>query len=228
MAHESRDKALCRVFEQDLDMHNMTASEMFGTAVGNVKPFQRQAGKIVGFGIINGISAPGLVDQMILYRATKEDGSKWTESDCDDMLKEWFKIYPGVRKFQNETVEETRQTGLVREGIAGRVRYLPAVWSPIPYIRSEAERQSYSHKIQAGAQSFIQLAMKPVWDVVCKSGVAEPLLQVHDELLMELADREEDRQMCDEMVVHCLTTTTQLRVPVKADGGFGRTWLEAH
>src|SRR5262249_7336546 len=81
MAHESRDPKLMKVFEDDEDVHKMTAAEMFSCSVGNVEKWMRNAAKQVGFGIINLISEFGLVDQMILYRATRKDGSRWTVDD---------------------------------------------------------------------------------------------------------------------------------------------------
>ena len=71
------------------------------------------------FGIINLISEYGLLDQMILYRATRKDGSRWTLDDCELMISEWFKIYPGVKRYHNSVIDEARQTGLSRESIGG-------------------------------------------------------------------------------------------------------------
>lgn len=236
MAHESRDKELMRVFETDQDMHINTASKIFSVSANNIdkKDPRRQAGKIAGFAIINGITAPGLVDQMILYRCSRPDGERWTVDDCEWLLKEWFGVYPGVRRFQNETVAEAQRTGLARESISGRIRWLPAVWSTDNRIRAEAERQSYSHKIQSGAQALLKRAMAVIWGYMkqVKSDYPhwflEPLLQVHDELLFEMTDDPLLKNLFGGLVIDAMRNTTTLRIPVDADGGFGYSWLEAH
>lgn len=230
MAHESRDENLCRAYLENKDIHVETAARAFGCKESQVEPYQRQAGKVVGFGIINGISEKGLVVQMIKYRARRPNGDAWTEDDCLQMLDAWFSLRPGVKRFQQDCVREAQETGLARESISGRIRYLPAVWSTIPYLRGEAERQSYSHRIQSGAQAIIKRAMAVVWNELCKDpdlGV-EPLLQVHDELLLEMPDRPEIKEYVDAAMCHIMSTTTQLRIPVKASGGFGHSWKEAH
>lgn len=230
MAHESRDENLCRAYLEGHDIHVETAARAFGCKESQVEPYQRQAGKVVGFGIINGISEKGLVVQMIKYRARKPNGDAWTEDDCLQMLGAWFSLRPGVKRFQQDCVREAQETGLARESISGRIRYLPAVWSTIPYLRGEAERQSYSHRIQSGAQAIIKRAMAVVWNELCKDpdlGV-EPLLQVHDELLLEMPDRPEIKEYVDAAMCHIMSTTTQLRIPVKASGGFGHSWKDAH
>lgn len=231
-AHESRDENMCRIFnEGKYDIHSMTAAEMFGVSVNNIdkKDYRRQAGKIVGFFIINGGTATGLVDQMILFRATKPDGSRWTEDDCENMLAEWFRIYPGVKRFQRESAQETEETGMARESIGGRIRYLPGIWSPFRHVREEAGRCSYSHKISSGAQSLMKKGMKRVWDAIKHmQGNVEPLLQVHDENLLQIIDDEGTKSTVNEIVVNGMQNAVKLRVPVTASGNFGHHWAEAH
>ncbi len=182
------------------------------------------------FGIINGITEKGLVNYMIINRCRRPDGSAWTEDDCIQLLNDWFNIYKGVKKFHNRCMEETRQTGLARESIGGRLIYLPQIWSPIKMVRQTAERMSYVMYTQGGGQSIIKKAMAVVWKEVCKAArlKAEVLLQMHDELLFELPDNEDIKREVDRLVVGALTTTTKLIVPMKASGGFGQNWLEAH
>ena len=231
-AHESRDENMCRIFNDGkYDIHSMTAAQMFGVSVNNIdkKDYRRQAGKIVGFFIINGGTATGLVDQMIIFRATKPDGSRWTEDDCENMLTEWFRIYPGVKRFQQESVREAEETGLSRESIGGRIRYLPGIWSPIRSAREEAGRCSYSHKISSGAQSLMKKGMKQVWDSIkYMQGYVEPILQVHDENLLQVDDDEDTKVSVNEIVVRGMESAVTLRVPVIASGNFGRSWAEAH
>jgi uracil-DNA glycosylase family 4 len=228
MAHDSRDEKLIKVFEADLDVHRMTAAEMFSTKPDLVEKWQRNAAKQVGFGIINLISEYGLLDQMILYRATRKDGSRWTLDDCEQMIDEWFKIYPGVKRYHNSVIEEARQTGLSRESIGGRIRYVPGVWSPIGKIRGDAEREACSHRIQSMATSFIKIGAKIVWDVLKSVPGVDPLLLIHDEVLFRVKDDEDTRNLVSSVVPWGLESAVKLRVPMIADGKFGKTWASAH
>jgi DNA polymerase I-like protein with 3'-5' exonuclease and polymerase domains len=237
-AHLSRDEKLCKVFidgaklrgdEKKLnDIHNRTASEMFGVPISRIKPYQRQSGKVVGFFIINGGSPKGLVNQMILFRAHREDGGHWTEDDCERMISAWFKIYPGCKRFQNECIAETQATGLARDPLSGRIRYLPQIWSPKRQVREEAERCSYSHLIQTSANTVLKRAMKVMWDNLRHEPGVDCLLPPHDETLWELPDDDGVRGLTQLVVERALTQTTKLIVPIEASSGFGQSWGEAH
>lgn len=227
-AHLSRDEKLCQVIWDGKDIHTMTASEMFSRPEDQVEKFQRQAAKQCGFGIINGITAKGLVNQMILYRATRADGSRWTEDDCEMMIREWFKIYAGARRFQLACIAETQATGLARDPLSGRIRYLPQIWSPNKTVREEAERCSYSHLIQTSANTILKRAMKVMWDALRYLEGVDMLLPVHDEVLVELPDEEDVKELVGLTVQDAFCNTTKLRVPIIAEGGFGPTWGAAH
>ena len=241
-AHLSRDEKLCRVFiegeklrgdEKKLrDIHSMTASEMFGVTIPQIEKWQRQAAKTVGFLIINGGTAHGLVIQMIVNRATRKDGSRWTEDDCEQMINAWFEIYKGAHRFQRDCMEETRQTGLARDPFSGRIRYLPQIWSPLRKVREEAERCSYSHLIQTSANTILKRAMMAVWDALKhqlgdEGNGLEFLLPVHDEILLEIHDIPVIKGEVATALNWALTQTTDLIVPIEAEGGFGYSWGEA-
>jgi DNA polymerase-1 len=237
-AHLSRDPKLCRVFidgaklrgdEKKLyDIHNRTASEMFGTPINQVEKWQRQSGKIVGFFLINGGTARGLVSQMILFKAYRKDGTRWTEDDCARMIDEWFNIYPGCKQFQKQCIAETQATGIARDPLSGRVRYLPQIWSPQRGVREEAERCSYAHLIQTSANTVLKRAMAAIWDGLRGLEGWNPELPVHDEILAECWDRDEDRDLVQVITEGALTQTTRLMVPVEAEGKFGDSWGNAH
>ena len=236
-AHLSRDKKLCEIFikgheatgdeKEKWDVHTKTASDMFGTTISQVEKFQRQAGKVVNFFIINGGSAYGLRIQMIKFRAYQKDGSRWTEDDCQDMLDIWSKVYPQARRFQSDCVEETRRTGLARDPLSGRIRYLPQIWSPIGKVRAEAERCSYAHLIQTSANTILKRAMMKIWSELCVPDVVEPLLAIHDEILLQVHDDPGTREWVENGVKDALTGTTELIVPLEAEGGFGPSWGQA-
>lgn len=227
MAHDSKDEKLCKVFWDGDDVHTMTACEMFSTSPGNVESWQRYAAKQTGFGIINLISEYGLYDQMILYRATKKDGSRWTIDDCAMMIETWFGIYKGVKRFHNDVIDEARATGLSRESIGGRIRYVPGVWSPIGKIRGDSEREACSHRIQSMAQSFMKKAMALMWPILRDMPGVEVLLQIHDEILISVPDDPDTRGQVDSVVVWAMENAHKLRVPMLAEGGFGNSWMSA-
>lgn len=236
-AHLSRDKKLCEIFVKghearggdklNWDVHTRSASDMFGTAIPQIEKYQRQAGKVVNFFIINGGTAFGLRIQMIKFRAYKKDGSRWTEDDCQSMLDTWYEIYPGAKRFQSDCIEETKRTGLAVDPLSGRMRYLPQIWSPISKVRAEAERCSFAHLIQTSANTILKRAMMAMWDVLKSEPGVEPLLPVHDEVLHEVPDNEEKRAIVDTVVTWALTSTTKLAVPIEAEGGFGPDWATA-
>lgn len=229
LAHESRDAQLVGIFNDgSKDIHRETAARMFGIKPADVITPQRYAAKRVGFGVITGITGHGLVDQMSLARAKRPDGENWTEDDCNLMIEEWFKMYPGARSFMEKCRDEARATGMIRD-CWGRLRYLPGVWSPMRHVREEAERQSHSHVIQGGAQGLLKRAMKVIWNEVCKCQwmETEPLIQVHDELILEVPEDPAIMQLVNDLVVGTMTTVTKLIVPVKAKGGYAYNWAEA-
>jgi uracil-DNA glycosylase family 4 len=239
MAHDSRDEELCRLFMEGRDVHAETACKIFSVPMsqlsvnaetGKVNDYRRTVAKHAAFGIINGITEKGLVNYMILNRCRRPDGEPWTEDDCIQLLQEWFNYYRGVKRFHRDCMEETRETGLARESIGGRVIYLPQIWSPTKRVRETAERMSYVMHTQGGGQTVIKKAMKVVWKEVCKVAKfkAEPLLQMHDELLIEMPENKSVMAEVNDLMVKALTTTTILRVPMKASGGYGKNWLEAH
>jgi DNA polymerase-1 len=222
MADESQDPTLCRAFLDGVDVHRLTGAMMFGKKPDKVTTAERYAAKRVGFGILYGISAGGLRDQM--HMAGQMD---WTEESCQEAIDAWFKMYPKVRSYFDLCTAEARRYGYVRDRW-GRIRYLPGVNSDIPRIREEANRQSVSHKIQAGAQGLIKRAMKEIWQMKKKmtAHYVEPLLQIHDELLFEVDDSEGFKDSWSVYVVAALCNVTKLRVPVKAKGGYGGNWGE--
>lgn len=239
MAHDSRDDELCRLFHEKRDIHAETACSMFSVPMsmlsvdaktGKVNDYRRLVAKHAAFGIINGITEHGMVNYMILHRCRKPDGEPWSQDDCLMLINEWFKKYKGVKRFHNECIEETRQTGLARETIGGRIVYLPQVWSPDKRVRESAERMSYVTHTQSGGQTLIKISMALIWKEVCKRPELhiKSLLQMHDELLFEIPDDERIKKEVDEQCTRIMCDAVKLRVPVKASGGCGQSWLSAH
>lgn len=227
VAHLSEDRTMCRVFEQGLDMHKNTASQIFGKPIDQLdKLTERDPAKAAGFGILFGITAEGLRDQMRMLGV----GHLWPLDRCQQLLDEWFGVYPGVQKFISQTRAEAARRGFVSD-MAGRRRYLPGAASDLSWVREEAWRQAVSLKVQGTAQAILKTAMAWLWPLLedhwrteGETGDAylEPLLEVHDELLWETHEQHLDWLMavCDA----AMTTTTQLRIPITSSGGAGDDW----
>lgn len=244
IADESEDPLLCELFsDPNRDIHSETAAGMFGRVIDYSQPHhlwyagidpktERYAAKRVGFGIATQITGRGLVDQMELAGARHADGSRWTEAECDDLIVRWFGVYPPVRRFIDRTKAEVRRTGEVVDRW-GRLRLLHGVWSTVERIREECLRQGPSHKIQAGAQGLMKKGMARAWEYIkpytgrgTELGPIEPLLQIHDSLMLEV--REDLVPLANAMVLDALENTVKLRVPVTASGEWGYNWGQPH
>lgn len=231
MAHLSGDEKLCGLFQRGEDVHDATASEMFGIPKGQLdKVKHRLPAKRVGFGIINGITEVGLSAQFDL--ASEQGAEPHPAEECREFIDSWFEIYPGVRQFQKDAVCEARRYGFVRD-MWGRIRYLPNIHSAIPTLREEAERQSFSHKIQGSAHGILKLAMASCWDYLQDfwrqnpKVRCEPILQVHDEKLYEVAESlTPDRSRFSEDIRTLMCGAAELRVPLESSGTFARNWAE--
>lgn len=220
MADESRDEALCEWFNTGLDVHRMTAAEILGKNPEDVTVMERAAGKTAGFGTIFVISGIGLSAQ------ARKMGMKWADEDGERYLSEYYALHPGVKAYQEECFAEARRYGYARDRW-GRIRYLPGVWSDIKGIREEAERQSVAQKIQAGAVGISKRAIAAMWEFwksVHQEFWLEPLIWIHDEVMWETEENPEHQDTWEQIVLHCLTRTTKMRVPIKAKGSYGRNW----
>lgn len=233
MADRSQDETLCQIFRGGEDIHDQTASKMFGIPIGRLdKMRHRLPAKRVGFGIINGITGKGLSEQFTL--AVEQGAEPHSEGESNDMIRAWFEIYPGVRKYMRRVADETRRYGYVRD-MWGRIRYLPNIYSAKPWEREEAERQAVNHTIQGGAQGILKKGMAAIWEwmkdhTVHRTAttlpmiVVEPLLQVHDELLFEITDHEEIRNLTAATFTQLLCGAVTLSVPIGAHNAFGPSW----
>lgn len=222
IAHLSRDPLLVELFNTGRDVHAETAARIFDVPLADVDAMEhRYPSKRAGFGIIYGIQGSGLLDQLRMFGL-----EGWTERSCDDLIKEWLKMYKGVRDFRDRTSGEVMQTGVVHDHW-GMLRYLPGVWSDDRREIAEAQRMATSHKVQGGAQGMIQRSMawlRPNVRALRDAGSRiKWLLQVHDELILQF---DEDLwETLNELVIEGLTEHSQeLIVPVLADGARAKTW----
>jgi DNA polymerase-1 len=215
MAHLSGDAALLRAFAEDLDIHQATAAEVFGAPLASVSADQRRSAKAINFGLMYGMSAFGLARQLGLSRG-----------DAQKYMDLYFERYPGVKRYMEETRRQAREKGFV-ETVFGRRLYLPEIQSRNAALRQYAERSAINAPMQGTAADIIKRAMIDVDAWLQSSRVAARLImQVHDELVLEVADEAVD-SLVGQIRTH-MVHAADLAVALKVDVGVGRNWDEAH
>jgi DNA polymerase-1 len=215
MAHLSGDAALVRAFAEDRDVHQATAAEVLGKSPDDVTTEERRSAKAVNFGLIYGMSAFGLAKQLGIGRG---EAQKYVDL--------YFERYPGVKAFMDRTREQAREQGYV-ETVRGRRLYLPEIRSRNRQLQQYAERSAINAPMQGTAADIIKLAMLRVQkQCVARALPAKLIMQVHDELVLEVAESaiEAVRTMLRAEMIAAET----LSVPLKVDIGTGSNWDEAH
>ena len=215
MAHLSDDAGLLKAFAEDRDIHTATAAEVFGVPLAEVSSDQRRMAKVINFGLIYGMSAFGLASQLNLERAAAQA-----------YIDRYFARYPGVADYMQRTREAARSQGYV-ETVFGRRLYLPEINARNPQRRQGAERAAINAPMQGTAADLIKLAMIAVQGWLDREKLASRLLlQVHDELILEVPERELDRVRA-ELPAHMCNVAT-LKVPLRVGVGAGSSWEAAH
>jgi DNA polymerase I len=215
MAHLSGDEALLRAFAEDRDIHQATAAEVFGATLEAVSADQRRSAKAINFGLIYGMSAFGLARQLGIGRG---EAQKYVDL--------YFERYPGVKRYMDETRRQAREAGYV-ETVFGRRLYLPEIQSRNQALRQYAERSAINAPMQGTAADIIKRAMIDVDAWLQSSGTpARLILQVHDELVLEVADAAVEAVTAQ--LRERMARAAELRVPLKVDVGVGRNWDQAH
>jgi DNA polymerase-1 len=215
LAHFSEDQSLVDAFARGDDIHRRTAAEVAGVDLEAVTPEQRARAKAVNFGIIYGLSAFGLANQLGIASA-----------DAQEAIDTYFDRYRGVRRFIDESIESARERGY-SQTLLGRRRYLPDLASRNRTLRSAAERMAVNSALQGTAADLIKKAMVDLGRAVPDAGLAaRMILQVHDELVFEVAPA--DVEALGELVRDRMEGVLPLRVPLRVDVGVGANWREAH
>jgi len=214
MAHLSEDEGLIEAFRSGEDLHNFVASRVFGVSPDDVDPAMRSKTKAVSYGLAYGLSAFGLSRQLRISRA-----------EATALRDGYFERFGGVRDYLRRSVEKARETGYT-ETILGRRRYLPDLTSDNRQRRENAERVALNSPIQGSAADLIKLAMLAVESRMREAGLrSRMLLQVHDELVLEVASGEAEQVR--EIVEDGMDSAYELSVPLEVGIGVGRTWREA-
>lgn len=221
LAHVAEIPQLRQAFADGIDIHAMTASEMFGVPVADMPAEVRRRAKAINFGIIYGISAFGLANQLSIER-----------SEAGDYIKKYFERFPGIRDYMEATKSFAREHGYV-ETVFGRRAHYPEIKSSNPSVRAFNERAAINAPIQGSAADIIRRAMIKIEPALAKAGLGEQvrmLLQVHDELIFEVEEEAIAAAMplIVETMEQAALPALQLRVPLKVDARAAANWDEAH
>ena len=215
MAHLSNDDGLLEAFSQGKDIHRATAAEIFGVSLESVEIEQRRAAKAVNFGLIYGMSAFGLAKQLNVSR-----------TEAAEYVKLYFQRYPGVKHYMEDTREKAKEVGYV-ETLFGRRLYLPNINHRNGMLRQHAERTAINAPMQGTAADIIKIAMISVSDWLrYEETKTKMVMQVHDELVFEVAEEEID--VVNKIIVDRMVNATKLAVPLVVDTDIGVNWDEAH
>ncbi len=214
MAHLSKDAGLIEAFTTGEDLHTFVASRAFDISPDDVDPEMRRRIKAMSYGLAYGLSAFGLSRQL-----------KITPEEARGQMDAYFTRFGGVRDYLHSVVEDARQSGYT-ETIMGRRRYLSNLTSDNRNLREMAERAALNAPIQGSAADIIKIAMLGVHSGLAEAGLrSRLLLQVHDELVLEIADGE--REAVEQLVRREMAGAISLDVPMDVSVGVGRTWHEA-
>ena len=213
LAHYSQDKAMCDAFNNNADIHTITAAQVNGIPEHMVTPSMRSDAKAVNFGIVYGISDFGLAKDLgiSVYEAKK-------------YISSYFNNYPDIDKLLKRLVEDAKEKGY-SETLMGRRRYLPEINSPKYMVRKFGERVAMNMPIQGTAADIIKIAMINVNKELKKGGFKSKLiLQVHDELLID--SPKEEAEAVTELLKNCMQEAFELSVPLKVDVNAGKCWYD--
>lgn len=215
MAHLSEDEGLIAAFEHGADIHAATAARLFHKELSEVTSDERRKAKTANFGIIYGISPFGLSQRLEIPR-----------KEAKEIIDNYFASYPKVKEYMDRVVDQARQDGYVKT-ICGRRRFLADITSRNAVARGLAERNAVNAPIQGSAADVMKLAMIHVSRRFKEEGIrSRVILQVHDELIVDMLVEEQEKVV--RIVREEMENAVHLRVPLTADAGIGKNWLEAH
>jgi DNA polymerase-1 len=215
LAHMSGDAMLIEAFREGRDIHRTTASQVFHVPFDEVTALQRRNAKAVNFGIVYGISAFGLSQDLDI---SKKEAQEYIDS--------YFATYPSIKSFLDTTVEHAKRDGFIRT-MFGRIRPIPELASSNFMQRQFGERVAMNSPIQGTAADIIKIAMIRVHDRLLREKLASRLiLQVHDELLIETVEAEKDTVIA--ILEEEMRSAADLSVTLEVGTECGRNWYDAH
>ena len=215
MAHLSGDKNMIEAFQEGDDIHASTASKVYKIGLDEVTREQRSKAKTANFGIIYGISVYGLAERMNVPR-----------SEAKELIEGYFQTYPQVKEYMDMSIAKARENGYI-ETIFGRKRFLPDISSHNAVVRGYAERNAINAPIQGSAADIIKVAMVNIYRRFKDEDIrSKMILQVHDELNFSVLP--EEKEKVQHIVIEEMEKAYAMQVPLRADCGWGKNWLEAH
>ena len=215
MAHLSNDPQMRAVFNEGKDLHAATAATIYKKAIDEVTRDERTKSKRANFGIIYGITVFGLAERLDI-----------TRDEAKKLIDGFFETFPQVHQYMEEAKQQARQLGYA-ETLFHRRRYLPDINSANATVRNFAERNAINAPIQGSAADIIKVAMIRIHQRFKTEGIrSKMILQVHDELNFSVYPEEKER--VEAIVLEEMQNAFPLQVPLVADCGFGKNWLEAH
>lgn len=215
MAHLSGDENMIEAFKEGLDIHAATAAKVYKEKIEEVTKIQRSKAKTANFGIIYGISPFGLAERMGVDR-----------KEAKDLIDGYFITYPKVKIYMDKSIQKAREKGY-SETICNRRCYLPDIHSHNAIVRGYAERNAINAPIQGSAADIIKIAMINIYNRFIQEGIrSKMILQVHDELNFSVFP--EEKEKVQQIVIEEMEHAVSMQVPLLADCGWGKNWLEAH
>ena len=215
MAHLSEDENMMEAFREGHDIHRATAAKIWHEDIDKVTDAQRKKAKQANFGIIYGITTYGLAQRMDISNA-----------EAKDLIQDYFRTFPKVQAYMEHAKEVARAKGYA-ETLFHRRRYLADINSRNATVRGFAERNAINAPIQGTEADIIKVAMVRIWERFKKEGIrSKMILQVHDELNFSVFPKE--REQVERIVIEEMQNAYPLNVPLIADAGWGKNWLEAH
>ena len=215
MAHLSQDPNMIEVFREGKDLHAATAANIYKKPIEEVTRDERTKSKRANFGIIYGITIYGLAERLEISR-----------DEAKMLIDGYFETFPQVHDYMEQSKEIARKQGYVTT-LFGRRRYLPDINSQNATVRGFAERNAINAPIQGTAADIIKVAMIHIFERFKKEGIkSKMILQVHDELNFSVYP--EEKEQVERIVLEEMQSAFDMKVPLVADSGFGKNWLEAH
>ncbi|MCI5560606.1 MAG: DNA polymerase I [Phocaeicola sp.] len=215
MAHLSKDPQMIAAFQSGEDIHTATAAKIFKVPTSEVSREQRSKAKTANFGIIYGISIFGLAERMNVDR-----------KEAKMLIDGYFQTYPRVQDYMQESIARAKEKGYI-ETLLHRKRYLPDINSANAVVRGYAERNAINAPVQGSAADIIKIAMVRIYERFRRENIrSKMILQVHDELNFSVLP--EEREIVERIVLEEMQRAYPLAVPLQADAGWGKNWLEAH
>ena len=215
MAHLSGDTNMIEAFHEGDDIHAATASKVYKIGIDEVTREQRSKAKTANFGIIYGISVFGLAERMNVPR-----------SEAKELIEGYFQTYPQIKEYMDKSIELAREKGYI-ETVFGRKRFLPDINSHNAVVRGYAERNAINAPIQGSAADIIKVAMIRIYQRFLAENIrSKMILQVHDELNFSVYP--EEKEKVKQIVIEEMEKAYTMQVPLRADCGWGKNWLEAH